>query len=115
MTENAKPPEQLGAKTHPITSGLLDYAPNALAAVAAHSKYGNDKHNGVGSPLRWSYHRSTHHADAVGTHLLQRGTVDPETGKSHTIALAWRAIMLLETELVEAGATPGRAVSFEKP
>jgi hypothetical protein len=106
---------QLSAKTHPIVTGLLDYAPNAIAAIAAHSKYGNDKHNGPGTPLRWSFHRSTHHADAVLTHLLQRGTIDPETGKTHTIAFAWRAIMLLETELLAGGATPGRAVSFEEP
>jgi hypothetical protein len=107
--------DQLSAKTHPIVTGLLDYAPNAIAAIAAHSKYGNDKHNGAGSPLRWSFHRSTHHADAVLTHLLQRGQTDPETGRTHTIALAWRAIMLLETELIAAGATPGRGVSFEEP
>jgi hypothetical protein len=103
---------QLSASTHPLVSGLLDYAPNALAAVAAHSKYGNDKHNGAGTPLHWAFCKSMHHADAVLTHLVQRGTVDPETGKTHTIALVWRAIMLLETELIQAGAQPGRAVDF---
>jgi hypothetical protein len=105
---------QLSAKMHPIVTGLLDYAPNAIAAIAAHSKYGNDKHN-PGEPLHWAFNKSTHHADAVLTHLLQRGTIDPETGRTHTIALAWRAIMLLETELLAAGATPGRGVSFEEP
>ena len=96
-------------KDCPIISGCGDYFPNALAAIAAHSKYGNDKHN-PGEPLHWAFDKSTQHADSAGRHLVKRGTIDPETGKSHTIGFAWRALACLETELVNAGAPPGRAV-----
>jgi hypothetical protein len=101
-------------KDCPIISGCGDYFPNALAAIAAHSKYGNDKHN-PGEPLHWAFDKSTQHADSAGRHLVKRGTIDPETGKSHTIGFAWRALACLETELVNAGAPPGRAVRRGTP
>ena len=37
-------------KQFPIATGCLDYFPDALAAIAALSKLGNDKHN-PGQPL----------------------------------------------------------------
>ncbi len=40
-------------KEIPIFSGVMNYFPLALAAVARHSKRGNDKHN-PGQPLHWS-------------------------------------------------------------
>lgn len=96
-------------KTDSLVSGCLDYFRNALAAVGRHSRFGNDKYN-PGQPMHWAYNKSTEHADAIASHLAQRGEIDPETGYSHTVALAWRALALLETELVEAGAKPGKAV-----
>lgn len=98
----------------PVTTIHSDYFPNAMAAIAEHAVYGNEKHN-PGERLHWAFYKSTDHANCVGRHLAQRGKVDPETGKSHTIAMAIRALMLLETELIEAGATPGRAVDMAKP
>lgn len=35
----------LGTKDTPLYSGVLNYFPNALAAIARVSKRGNDKHN----------------------------------------------------------------------
>ncbi len=84
-------------KQYPITTGVLDYFPDALAAVAHVSYMGNEKHN-PGEPLHWSREKSKDHADCVGRHLAQRGEIDPETGISHTASMVWRAMALLQLE-----------------
>lgn len=96
----------------PLHTVLFGMFPNALRALAEHAQFGNEKHN-PGEPLHWSFDKSTQHADCVLSHLAKAGQTDPETGKSHTIAVLWRAFALLETELVNAGAEPGFAVRFE--
>jgi len=95
-----------------LAQGVLDYFPNALAAVGRHSRRGNEKYPPVdgSTELRWSFDVSTEHADAILSHLTQRGELDEEFQDSHTVGVAWRALALLETELVNAGAKPGRAV-----
>lgn len=102
-----------------ITSGVVDYFPNALAAIGRWSTYNNTKYPPAvpspdGSP-RWSFNVSTNHADAIASHLAQRGTVDTETGLSHSVPLAWRALALLESELIAAGAKPGLGVLMDVP
>jgi hypothetical protein len=92
-------------KDTPITTGVLDYFPAALAAVARVSKSGNDKHN-PGEPLHWARSKSADQADAIGRHLLERGGVDPDTGLRHSAQLAWRSLALLQIELEEAGEAP---------
>lgn len=87
-------------KDTPITSGVLDYFPRALAAVARCSKAGNDQHN-PGQPLHWAKGKSTDHADCVARHLIDRKAVDTD-GIPHSWKLAWRALALLETELEAA-------------
>lgn len=84
-------------KGTPITTGVLDYFPRALAAVAQCSKAGNDQHN-PGQPLRWDRTKSTDHADCIARHLIDRDTVDTD-GIPHAAKLAWRALALLETML----------------
>jgi hypothetical protein len=96
------PTDSQARKAIPIVTGVLDYFPDALAAVAAVSKAGNDKHN-PGQPLHWSRGKSTDQADAVGRHLIERGGIDPETGQRYSAQLAWRALALLQIELEEAG------------
>lgn len=88
----------MSRKDFPIYSGCLSYFPDALLAVAYLSKACNDKHN-PGEPLHWSKDRSADHADALARHLLAHGTTDHETGLSHTVAVAWRALALLQTEI----------------
>jgi hypothetical protein len=104
-------------KKDALASGVLDIFTNALAAIGRHTKFGNAKYPPVdgSKDLRWSFDVSTEHADAVLSHLAQRGKIDPETGYSHTVSLAWRAIALLETELIEQGAEPGRGVVRSAP
>lgn len=84
-------------KNTPITTGVLDYFPRALAAVAQCSKAGNDQHN-PGQPLHWAKEKSTDHADCIARHLIDRHTVDTD-GIKHAAKLAWRALALLETML----------------
>lgn len=84
-------------KSTPVVTGVLDYFPLAIAAVARLSKFGNDKHN-AGQPLHWSRGKSYDHADCIGKHLIDRGAIDPDFGVSHTVPLVWRALALLELE-----------------
>lgn len=86
-------------KALPLCTGVLDYFPDALLAVAHCSKTGNDQHN-PGQPLHWAKGKSTDHADALSRHLLDRGTVDTD-GVLHSAKVAWRALALLQIELEE--------------
>lgn len=99
------PEDAESRKSMPITSGVLDYFPLAVAEVAKVSKAGNDQHN-PGQPLHWNRSKSGDHADCITRHLIQRGTVDSD-GMRHTAKLAWRALALLQEELEqEAGFNP---------
>lgn len=84
-------------KALPITTGVLDYFPDALLEVAHCSKVGNDQHN-PGRPLHWAKEKSTDEADALVRHLLQRGTRDRD-GVRHSAKVAWRALALLQREI----------------
>ena len=88
-------------KDTPMATGVLDYFPDALAAVARHSKAGNDKHN-PGQPLHWSREKSTDHADCILRHLAGRGGRDSADGSRHSVGLAWRALALLQLEIESA-------------
>lgn len=94
-------------KEIPIFSGVLNYFPLAIAAVARLSKRGNDKHN-PGQPLHWSRDKSQDHADCIARHLIDVETLvngEPE----HAMGLAWRALALLQlAEEKRLGKTPSR-------
>ncbi len=95
------PTDAAARKAIPITTGVLDYFPDALAAVAIVSRLGNDQHN-PGQPLQWSRGKSDDHADCIARHLLARGTRDAD-GSRHSAKLAWRALALLQIEIETAG------------
>lgn len=84
-------------KALPIATGVLDYFPDALAAVAEVSRIGNEQHN-PGQPLHWAKGKSTDHADSLIRHLVERGTRDSDGGR-HSAKVAWRALALLQTEI----------------
>ena len=84
-------------KRVPLATGLLDYFPLALQAVANCSLVGNEQHN-PGQPLHWAREKSTDHADCIMRHLVDRGTPDTD-GVAHSTKVAWRALALLQTEL----------------
>jgi hypothetical protein len=84
-------------KQHPLASGVLDYFPDALMAVAHVSFVGNEQHN-PGKPLHWDRTKSTDEADALLRHLTDRGTLDTD-GLRHSAKVAWRALALLQKEI----------------
>jgi hypothetical protein len=99
------PAEAADRKKIPIVTGVLDYFPLALVAIAQVSQAGNDQHN-PGQPLHWARGKSTDHADCLVRHLIQRGTVDDD-GQRHMAKAAWRALALLQEEIErDAGFTP---------
>ena len=100
------PNDAAARKALPIATGVLDYFPSALAAIAALSAKGNDQHN-PGTALHWDRAKSGDEADALIRHFLQRGTVDSD-GVLHTTKVAWRALAMLQKELEDAGAPIAR-------
>lgn len=91
-------------KRMPIASGLLDYCPDACAAVAEVSWMGNEKHN-PGEEMHHARGKSSDHADCIARHLIERGGFELITIKGvtykvrHSAALAWRAMIHLQEEL----------------
>jgi hypothetical protein len=84
-------------KQHPVASGVLDYFPDALVAIAHLSYVGNEQHN-PGQPLHWAREKSTDEADAMIRHFLERGRLDTD-GIRHSAKMAWRALALLQKEI----------------
>jgi len=85
-------------KAAPVFSGVMNYFPDALMAVARVSKAGNDKHN-PGQPLHWSREKSSDHLDCVARHLLTPFAVDPDSGEVHLAHVVWRALAELQLHL----------------
>lgn len=84
-------------KQIPITTGVLDYFPLAIAEVAKCSWAGNQQHH-PDKELHWDKTKSTDHSDCIARHLIDRGKFDTD-GQRHSAKLAWRALALLELEL----------------
>lgn len=99
------PTDAAARKAVPLATGCLDYFPDALAAVAALSKIGNDQHN-PGKPLHWDRNKSTDEADCLIRHFMERGTLDTD-GVRHSAKVAWRALALLQKE-IEAEKVPNK-------
>ena len=84
-------------KQFPLGTGVIDYFPDALLAIAEVSRLGNDQHN-PGQPLFWDRTKSTDEADAMMRHFVERGTRDSD-GMRHSAKMAWRALALLQKEI----------------
>lgn len=91
------PTDPKARKRFPLASGVLDYFPDALVAVAEVSWHGNEQHN-PGQPLHWNRAKSQDFADTIVRHLLERGSRDVD-GLRHTAKLAWRALAMLQVEI----------------
>lgn len=63
------PTDSAARKDIPVYSGVLTYAPAAIAGVAKISKAGNDKHN-PGEPLHHSRGKSSDHPDCIVRHVM---------------------------------------------
>jgi hypothetical protein len=103
------PTDSTERKHLPLCTGLLDYFPDALAAVAEVSYWCNQKHN-PGEPMHWSRGKSNDHADCAVRHLVERGTRDPATyNLRHSAMATWRTLALLQEEIeAERGLPPSR-------
>lgn len=91
------PEDPTERKKYPVGTGVLDYFPDALVALAHLSYVGNEQHN-PGEPLHWAREKSTDEADTLIRHFLQRGTLDKD-GVRHSAKMAWRALALLQKEI----------------
>jgi hypothetical protein len=91
------PTDRQARKDTPIASGVIDYFPDALAAVARVSFIGNEQHN-PGEHLHWNRDKSQDEGDALIRHFLERGTMDTD-GTRHSAKVAWRALALLQKEI----------------
>lgn len=87
-------------KNTPVATGVIDYFPDALIAVAQCSWVGNEQHN-PGKALHWDRSKSGDESDALMRHFIQRGTYDSD-GIRHSAKVAWRALALLQKELENA-------------
>ena len=84
-------------KETPVFSGVLQYFPDAINAVARQSWAGNEKHN-PGEPLHWAREKSSDHMDCAIRHMMTPNEVDPETGGTHLVAAAWRVLAALQLQ-----------------
>ena len=91
------PAEASARKERPVASGVLDYFPDAILAVAEVSYVGNAQHN-PGEKLHWARGKSMDQDDTLIRHFLERGTRDTD-GLRHTAKMAWRALALLQLEI----------------
>jgi len=102
------PTDSQARKDVPIAQGVLDYFPDAIAAVAEIARLGTEQHN-PGEPLHWAREKSSYHADCIARHLIDRGAIDTD-GVRHSARIAWRALAMLQLEIeaeresVDAGA-----------
>jgi hypothetical protein len=106
------PKEAAERKRYPISTGVLDYFPDAIAEVAHVSQVGNEQHN-PGEPLHWDRGKSTDESDALVRHFLERGKLDTD-GLRHSAKMAWRALALLQKE-IEASEHKAKELRFTLP
>lgn len=93
----ALPTDPKKRKRIPLATGLVDYFPDALMAVAECSFIGNEQHN-PGQALHWDRSKSADEADALMRHFVERGKLDAD-GIRHSVKVAWRALAMLQKEL----------------
>lgn len=89
-------------KRMPIGTGVIDYFPDALAAVAYVSYVGNNQHN-PGQPLHWARGKSNDQDDTIIRHFVERGGFDNDKCR-HAAKLVWRALAALQLEIEDARA-----------
>lgn len=97
------PTDDKARKALPIFRGPLMYFPDALLAIAAVCKAGNDQHN-PGEPLHWAREKSTEQLDTALRHMMDHGTgtrLDTD-GTWHLAKAAWRLLAELQLSIEEA-------------
>lgn len=87
-------------KRYPIATGVIDYFPDALAAVAECSLVATQQHH-PDEPLHWDRAKSPDEANTLIRHFVERGKIDTD-GVRHSAKVAWRALALLQKEIEDA-------------
>jgi|SRR5688572_5257777 len=100
-TGRTLPDDSADRKAIPVYSGVLRYAPAALACVAVVSKIGNDKHN-PGQPLHHARGKSNDHPDCLVRHMIDAS--DEPNELEHLACRAWRALIELQERCEQLGA-----------
>jgi len=75
------PTDSAERKEIPLYSGVLKYAPAALAGMARISKQGNDKHN-PGQPLHHARGKSNDHPDCIVRHAVDVADIEAALQRS---------------------------------
>lgn len=88
----------------PAFSGLFNYFPRALVAVARVSQYGAEKYEIPYEDENWARvdNGSARYRNADGRHTLHEtidGFYDPESGEPHLAHKAWNTMAALELDL----------------
>lgn len=86
-------------KKYPVSTGFLNYFPDAVIAVSHVSYLAGEQHH-PGEPTHWDRSKSSDEDDALMRHFLYRGTLDTD-GIPHSYKMAWRAMALLQKEIEE--------------
>ncbi len=91
-------------KKLPLGTGVLDYFPKAMLAVAEASYAATQQHH-PGGPMHWDRSKSTDHVNCMLRHFLDRGTKDSD-GVRHSAKMVWRAMAILEEEIEKETGKP---------
>lgn len=83
-------------KNQPIVTGVLDYFPLAILAVAEVSQAGNQQHN-PNEPLHWAREKSQDEINTALRHIQERGSYDGKV--RHLAKAAWRILAALQKEI----------------
>lgn len=98
-------------KALPIWDGVVMYFPDALAAIAAVSKAGNDQHN-PGEPLHWARGKSMDQMNTAFRHMLDHGVGRRYDGKErHLAKAAWRILAALQLDIEAEILCPAATIS----
>lgn len=106
-------------KALPLWTGVVMYFPDALLAVAAVSKAGNDQHN-PGEPLHWQRDKSTDQMNTASRHMLDHslGNRKDEDGTYHLAKAAWRLLaalqLAIEADQAQTVIEPGTVINLPK-
>jgi len=98
--QNGIPTDKHGRKCCPVKRGVLDYFPDAIAAVANVSFVGNEQHN-PGEPMHWARGKSNDHEDCAVRHLMDPNAIDDDNLR-HKAKAAWRVLAALQLEIEAA-------------
>lgn len=89
-------------KATPVFSGVINYFPDAIWALAQCAVVGNRQHNPDSDTVFWNRSKSGDELDALMRHIMEAGTVDDD-GVRHSTKVAFRAMANLQKELEKEG------------